>query len=793
MLPIRAQHIIHHNISGRIIDENKEPVSFANAALLFSSDSTLVNGTASDEHGFIEIKNIEAGKYLLKISAIGYEQHIQPISISLDKIHHNLGEIIVRQSIKELESVEVIGQRQVIERKIDRLVFNVENTILTSGADGLEILSKTPGIIVDHEGNIKIHGKDGVVVMINDKRSYLTGKELSDMLKSMSADNISSIEVITNPSARYDAEGNAGILNIVLKEMKEKGYNGSIYAGINQGKYPGANTGANFNFRAGKFSGYLQADYRYYEGFDQLYLEREVGQEAEKEIVRQDTYNPYDFQTPSLRIGLDYDVNEKNIFGIMFNGYTRSRSVVYENITEIYNHNNQHISDIWSDSHSEMDFSSYSFNLNYIHKFDTLGQRLSVDLDYSNFENAEEAYYKSKVLSDATKDEIEEARSYQPYEVRIVSSKLDYEKPIGLYKLESGLKFSHSLVDNDVRFDSLKNNEWVIDKYRTNDFTYEEAIPAGYVNFSGPISKKITFQSGLRVEHTITNGRSKNENKLVDRKYTSFFPSLFLKYDIDDDHSLSYSYSRRVRRPTFSQLNPFLFFLDPFTGLQGNPYLKPEFTNNLQLDYIFSQKYAISLSYTHTTDVLNTLITQDNNAQLMIQSFANIDQRQNYSININIPVSVSKWWEMSNSLSLFGNRFKTDNEYTTLDQSQFSAYIQNINTFLIGKTIKAEFSGWYQSPSLNGSMKLDHIYEFTIGLEKSFFDERLSINAKARDAFRTLKFSGHSIQDNVTLDLRQSYDSNRYQITLRYNFTKGTKVQNRTRSSGNKEEQNRVE
>ncbi|BDD04611.1 TonB-dependent receptor domain-containing protein [Aureibacter tunicatorum] len=784
---------INYSVFGQVIDENKVPVSFANIAIYNTADSTFFSGVASDSEGVFELGNLKKGDFNLCVTAVGYEQVCKPFIINGDVKRLDLSQIVVLESVKELESIEVVGQRQAIERKIDRLVFNVDNTILTSGEDGLEILSKTPGVMVDSEGNIKINGKGGVVVMINDKRSYLTDKELSDMLRTINAENISSIEVITNPSAKFDAEGSSGILNIVLKEMKEKGYNGSVYAGMNQGRYPGANAGANINFMSGKFSGFVQADFNFNEGYSSLKLDREFGSDENRELLSQDTYMHYRSNSPSLRASLDYSLDEKNTFGIMFNGYTRNNRLSIENETNIADHNQEPVSRIWSDAYGKDRFDMYSFNLNYIHRFDTLGQKITSDIDYSKFDNVEDILNRSQVLDLENDNEIEQSISSQPYIVDIFTAKVDYEKPIGNFKLETGLKFSHSLVKNDARFDSLKNGEWVLDKYRTNDFTYEETIPAGYANFSGPISDKLSFQAGLRVEHTITNGRSRQESDLVDRKYTSFFPSAFIKHDVHEDHSLSYSYSRRVRRPTFGQLNPFFFYVDPFLAIQGNPYLLPEFSNNVQVDYIFKQKYALSLSYHHATDVLGQLMIQDDESRMMIQTNDNLDLKQNFSINLNVPVTVAKWWEMNNTVSMFGNRFKTDNEYTSFDEMQVSVYVQNMNTFLISKTLKGEFTGWYVSPSIDAGMRIEHIYAFSVGLEKSFFKEQLSLNVKARDVFRTQQFEFSSIQDNVVTTGRQTYDSNRYQITLRYKFKKGSNVNTRSRSEGNKEERNRVE
>ncbi|BDD03488.1 outer membrane beta-barrel protein [Aureibacter tunicatorum] len=778
-------------VSGNLVDEVGTPVSFANVSMLAEADSTLINGAVADFDGNFVFEGVDLANYILRITAVGYNQTFKNISLNAQQNKLSLGKIIVAQSVEQLEAVEVKGQRQAVERKIDRLVFNVESAVLTSGTDGLEVLSKTPGVVVDHEGNIKINGKDGVIVMINDKRSYLTGKELSDMLKSMNADNISNIEVITNPSAKFDAEGNAGVLNIKMKESKEKGYHGSVYAGMSQGRYPAANGGGNVYFRSGSFSGYAQADYRYNERFNSLNLNREFGSGVDTELFEQHSYISSRSSSPSLRLGLDYSIDENNVIGFMFNGFTKSGSETIKNNTQVKDHSGSLISGTYSDSHNDESFKKGSINVNYLHRFDTLGQKMTMDFDFSTFENLDEVLYRSQLLTKESDDEWQLARSYQPYGVSIVSGKVDYEKPLGDYKLELGAKYSHSLVDNEAKFDSLKQGSWEKDIYRTNDFIYEEGVAAGYANFSGQMGK-LAFQLGLRSEYTLTNGRSSEENDLVDRKYIEFFPSVFLRHSLNKNHVLSYSYSRRINRPTFRQLNPFIFYLDPFTASQGNPYLTPQFTNSFQVEYLMFQRYSISLSYMHAYDVLNQLLLQDEENRVTIQTFKNLDLMQDLTLSLNFPITIAKWWEMNNNVVVYGNRFQTNDEDATMDDQQITLYAQTNSTFILGKGFRGEFSGMYTSPFLDGGLKIGEFCEFGAGIEKSFFNDQMSLNFKVKDIFRTRDISFESSQDGVVTYGNQRFDSNRYNITLRYKFKKGSKVNMRRRSQGNKEEERRV-
>lgn len=772
------------NVTGAVRDEKGEALSFANVFLYRSADSSLYKAVAADVEGKFMIEDIVDNPYYLKVSAVGYADFFTPVFvINAQNRTVDFNSIVLKESANVLQAVAVTAKKPFIEQQIDKMVVNVENSISGSGSTALEVLEKVPGVIVDRQNDqIKIRNKSGVVVMIDGKINYMSSEALSQYLNNMPSDQIQSIEVITNPSSKYDAAGNSGIINIRLKKNKAHGTNGTLSLSGGTGLLPNStsdlyrgSTNLSLNHRSKKWNLFGNGNV----GRNRFYSDNSIKRTTTFEN-RVSEFNQYAQRAGggmfySARAGADYFVSEKTTVGVQGDYNLWKGSMVSDGRTNIREITGGEVvqSYLLPGSDRTMDNQNFSANMNLRHKFNKEGKEMSFDADYSGFRSDAKQDFLNRFYSLlSTPDSTTKQRMNQPTNIDIYSAKLDFVIPAkNKMKYEFGAKSSYVATDNDFTFENFEGGAWGNDIRKTNHFKYTEMVNALYVN-TGYQWKKWAVQGGLRLEHTFSDGHSITSDERNKRNYLNLFPTVFVNQTINDKNSIRYSYSKRIDRPNYEQLNPFLFFLDPYTYEIGNPFLQPQFTDSYEVTYTLKNTYSLSLAYADTRDMIFEVLQQDDATRSTFQTNKNLKGMNNYSMNLSVPFNPVKWWSMQNNFSVYYNHYKDDNvSGASLNAGRVAYNFYTGNTFTLKKNWSGELSMWYNSPGLYGIIEMSRPqYAVNAGIQKSFLDKKAKLKLSINDIFLTSFFAGRINYSNMNLSLDNRWNARRVALTFTYNF-----------------------
>lgn len=787
-------------VSGTVIDGNSKTIESSTIILERAKDSSVVKMGAADKTGHFEFENIDEGRYLVSVSAIGHQKGYSEIfELTPNKNSVQLKTIELAAVAKNLAGVTVVAKKPLIEQKIDRTVVNVDAAISNVGATALEVLEKSPGVTVDKDGNISLKGKQGVQVYIDGRPAYLSGADLANMLKSMSASQLDQIEIMTNPPAKYDAAGNSGIINIKTKKNKQFGYNGSATVGFTQGYYPRTNESFNFNYRNGKFNLFTNLSHNYNNRFQQLNIQRNFRDPSTKDITS--TFDQVSRMTNENlfyngKIGVDYSASKNTTIGAVINSFRNPRMLSTKTQTDIFSPGGQ-LQDITAGYSNENDlWKNFSTNLNFRHEFDSTGQELSSDFDYISYNSASNQSLISKYFDDNGNFSggPDTLLAKLPQSIKIYSGKVDYTLPLKKgAKLEAGVKTSYVQTDNNAAYDSLEKGQLVHDYNRSNHFKYDENINAAYVNYSRPFNKKFSGQFGLRLENTHAKGNQITSGQQFDRNYTQLFPTVYFQYTVNQKNQIGINYGRRIERPDYEDLNPFIHFLDRYTYQQGNPDLRPQFSNNIELSHIYGGFVTTTLNYTATKDILQEVIEQHEATNETFVKKANIAKLHQVGISVSGYKEIKKWWSGSVYANLFNNQFEgiVNSDNITIGVTSFLFQAQQ--QFKFGKGWEAEVSGFYRTKGLEGVIFIHPLGQVNFGFSKQVLKNKGSVRLNVRDPFNMTNFKGVSRYGDVDAKF-QSYNYNRsVSISFTYRFNKGKINGNSQRKNGGAEdEQNRV-
>jgi len=783
-------------ISGVVLDETKSPFPYTTVSLLNAKDSTVVKGTLTADNGSYVFNNIPEGHYLIAFYAIGYKKAIKgPYLIDKNKTHHQLESSQLLQDAKQLKGVEIVNKKPLIERQIDKTVINVENSAIATGNSALEILQKSPGVSVDKDGNISLRGKQGVNVMIDGKPTYLSADQLANLLRSTEGNALQSIELITNPSAKYDAAGNSGIINIRLKKNRSYGTNGSISAGAGYGRFYKANSGLTLNHREKKFNLFGDLNYGRDKRFGTTDIVRVNNTINNKTYFDQRNYTTRERKNINYKGGMDYFFNDQHTLGLIVNGYTNNGRNEGDALTLIGSQPSKTDSSIVATNPYRSKYSSIAINLNYKGLLDTLGQEISFDLDHSQYRDNENSGFNNHYL-DANGQTLKPDylfRSTTPKETRIWAAKTDYSYPLRKdMKLELGLKSSFVKTDNNFVFENFTGDQWINDPGRSNHFLYDENINSAYLNLNRKL-KSTTVQLGLRMEQTNSRGNSITENRIVNRHYLNLFPSIFINQEISNNHDMGLSYSRRIDRPDYESLNPFMSFVDLYSYRYGNPFLKPQYTNAFELSYSYKKSLNISAGYSHTTDVMSDILLTDTAKKTIFISKQNLSTQDYYNLNVSYPVQLTKWWISSNNLTAYYNRFSSEDILGVPYRSGRLAFNLNTNqSITLNETASVELSGYYQSKQIYGTLIIDHQYGIDLGLKKSFLSKKLDLKLAANDVFKLQKSRITSAIPSQQYLVNETWETRVFRLNCTYRFGSTAIKAARARSGGAESEGRRV-
>lgn len=730
------------SIYGLVKDSSDKAVEVATVSLFKVADSTLVKAELTDVDGKFSFVEIPAGEYFIKVSFLGYSDFkSNSFSVISSDNQINIPEILLQNGGINLAELTVVAQKPFIERRSDRLIVNVENSILASGGSAMDVLERSPGIIVSAGETISIRGRSGVIFMIDGKPTPMSGSELANYLKSLPSSSIERIEIITNPSAKYDAAGNAGIIDIRMKKNENQGTNGSFNVSYSQGVYPKTGAGINLNHRNKKVNLFGGYNYNYRLGFNDLRLYRVFFKDG-KRTGAYDQKNylkiPYHFQTG--RIGMDFTASPNTVIGFLASGNLDKFNPSGNNSSTVEDGSQQVVSGFGTSNQSHDLWPSYALNGNFKHTFPKGHQELSVDIDYANYWNKTTQLFTTKYYD---LEGIEYLPQYLLFgdlhgDLDIKSAKADLVYPVTKdLKFEAGVKASIVGADNDIQFfDKSDVNHPVFDSTISNHFIYKEKINAAYINFSRNW-EKFSIQSGLRIENTIAEGMQLINGQSFDRNYINLFPSIFLNYNFSDHYSMGLNMSRRLDRPSYQQLNPFKYYLDPSTYREGDPFLNPQFTWSFEWNHTFFQRFTATLSYALTTDNITQVIAPvEGLERVTVQTDKNLDNVEYYSFNAAAPISIGKWWNSTINFDAYIGKYRGTYANTNLSDGNMVFNFATNNTFTLGKGLTAELNFNYHTREIYAFMNLNPMWGLGTGIQKMLFKNRASLKLAVSDIFR---------------------------------------------------------
>ena len=789
-------------ITGSITDGgNQKIIDAASVSLFKAKDSSLVKINLADATGHFIFDQVPLGKYYLLATSIGHSKTYSKVIEIKDGATVSAGELQLKDNEKTLNEIKVEVKRPFIERKIDRTVINVDASITNAGTTALEVLEKAPGVTVDKDGNVSLKGKSGVMIMLDGKPSYLSGQDLANLLKNMPSSSIDQIEIMTNPSAKYDAAGNSGIINIKTKKNKMKGMNGSISSTISQAKYTRTNNSLNMNYRTGKVNLFGNYNYSLWQSRNDLYILRKFRDPNTKQIETifdQHTSTKRNSQYQNLKLGMDFYADKKTTLGIVMSGYINPWGNNSINQTDLNNSNNQIDSIVVASNSNKGKSNNFATNLNLRHLFDSTGKEFTVDVDYLTYYQTSDQFLVNNFLNpDFTiRKDPSQLKGDIPSKVNIYSAKTDFTFPLKkTAKIETGLKTSYVTTDNDALYQNNTSGGYVTDEGKTNHFIYKENINAAYVNFSRQI-KKWGVQAGLRAENTNANGHqvgnSTRPDSLFTKNYTNLFPTMYVSYGANKKNTFSANYGRRIDRPDYQDLNPFYYFLDEYTYEVGNTLLQPQFSDNFELSHTYNGFLTTTINYSEVHNVFTEVLKQITSERKTFATKENIASKKNIGLAVSANFPVTKFWTTNLYTNVTNDTYKGALSGGVLNVNGTTFFSNMNNQFKFNKGWSAELSGFYRSKGIESQMIQNPMWRLDAGVQKQILKTKGSLKLSVRDIFASQKFSGYVNYQDIDARIRNSWDSRTVSLTFSYRFGKPLQNQRSRKTGGASDEQNRV-
>lgn len=789
------------NITGVVTDDSGSPLPGATVALVKAGDSTIVKLALSNNDGTYSFKDIENGSYRLNITHVGYNEKFSE-QFDVNGAAVSAPPVTLSKTSADLQGVVVSARKPIIQVQADKTILNVEGTINAAGSDALELLRKSPGVTVDRDENLSVQGKNGVQVYIDGRPTPLAGADLANYLKSMQSSQVEAIEIITNPSAKYDAAGNAGIINIRLKKNKAFGTNGSAGAGYAIGRFPKYNASFNLNHRNRNINVYGTYSFNKGENHTTIELYRTVLDT----LFDQSGFFRNDNLSHNLKVGADYSVSKNATVGLLVDGSIADPDMTNYSRTPIsYIPTGKVDRILVADNSSEMGRGNYNVNLNYtFNKGSDKSFIINADKGYFNISN--DQFQPNYYFQPDGKTPISSAiyRMIAPSDINIQSLKVDYEQNFKGGKLGFGGKFSFVNTDNDFRRYTVTNSGEELDRDRSNRFDYKENINAAYVNWNkGYQEVGVMIQAGLRIENTNNEGLSTGQklvgsvyqpyNESFERNYTNLFPSASVTFNKNPMNQWSVTYSRRIDRPAYQDLNPFEFKLDEYTFMKGNTQLRPQYTNSFGLTNVFKYRLTTTLNYSHITDLFTQIVDTAEKTKSFL-SKRNLATQDVVSLNVSYPMqykSYSLFANMNANYSQFKADFGTGRKID-LSAAGLTFYAQNSIRF--AKTWTAELSGVFIAPTIfQGTFKSKAMGGVDLGLQKQIMGGNGTIKIAGTDIFRTFRFAGSSDFAGQVTNVVARWEAQQFKINFNWRFGSTTVKAAKQKSTASEDELKRVQ
>lgn len=786
-------------ISGTIQDGTtlKKMESFS-IFLLRSSDSVVVKTAISNKDGQFNFEQLLPGNYLVLTGSSTYQQTYSALlQISETAWNINLGTLSPMPLTKNMAEVMVTAKKQFVERKLDKTIINPDALISNAGSNALEMLEKAPGVSVDKDGNISLKGKQGVIIMIDGKPTYLGGPDLINFLTNLPASNLELVEIMTNPPAKYDAAGNSGIINFKTKRNKLKGFNGSLSSNQAVGEFFRTNNSVNLNYRKGKVNLFSTFNANYRKQSQYLDIDREYlfTDKSVRAIFQQNSVDRRSRQYYAMKTGMDFYASKKTTLGVVFTGNISPFSDPGTNTSYLRNATFQLDSTVVASKKNQGEWKHHGVNLNMRHKFDSTGKEFTADIDLLKYSGDVDQMINTKnYLPNGSISSENTITGKLPSTVNIVSAKTDYTQTIlKKIKMDIGLKTSFVETGNRANYFNTVNNITTVDQVRTTFFDYKENINAAYVNFGTDV-KKWGFQAGLRAENTnfegIQYGNTLQADSAFKNGYNSAFPTLYVSYKFNDQNQFGFNYGRRINRPDYENLNPFIHFVDIYTYEMGNPFLRPMFSNNLELNHTYKNFLTTTLNYTHTNNLFGDAFDQEGEAIVVRPSNFGKVQVANFSVSAQL--KPAKWWTAQLYSEVSYTKIDAQLKGNTID-IEMVTYTANVNNqFQFKKGWSAELSGFFRSKGVENQINIRSLYQLNAGVQKQIIKKKGSLRLAITDFTGPMKVSGY-IADIQTANasFQQRRDSRVLTLGFNYRFGKPMKTEKRA-TGGAADEQNRV-
>lgn len=782
-------------ISGQILDQTGKPVAYANVALIGTDNGGLMDGAVSDENGEFLIESSKSAKVKLVVSSIGFKQvETEPFEL-LPGLQRNMGIIVIEDEMTGLDQVTVKATRPEIIIEADKTIVNVAGTVMAEGSNALDVVGRSPGVYIDQDGIINLNGRAGVTVMINDRPTYMSAGDLTNFLRAMPTQNIKSIEVINNPSARFDAEGSAGVINIVLKKNTVDGTFGHIQVG---GTYNGQwapISGISLNVKKGKWSTNANLNYNENARINEIEIERnfKINDGEAKFFQNSEIVNRY--KSLFFNGSTNYEINKNQNIGFNLQASDNSSTGINTSLTNISSSLSSDVNFLDSYNDDAGGSSRVFANLHYDVKLDTLGAKLSSDVDYTRMNSNSQALLTNQYWEGADRTNLRNDRIQTLNEMfyTIFTAKVDLVKPLrNGATLEAGVKGSWVKSDNDLDLSRSLENGPFEDQQGSNRFIYAENVLAAYTSYKGKVSEKLSFQAGLRGEYSNISGNSLTLEQLNTQQYFNMFPSVFLQQKVSDSYQIVYTANRRITRPNYRLLNPFIYYIDPLTSDRGNPNLKPQYSNNFEMKHVIKAAYQVNVAYSVTEDAFMQVFEQDQEARTTMTFTDNFDKTKNLNFTAIVPVDVRSWWSTSNMVQVNHNQVKSQLKSAYLDISQTSFLVRTQHNMSLPKGFKLELVGMYLGPQIFGQGSLGGFGWVDAGVTKSLMKDKITLSVNGTDIFRTQIIRATIDFGDIDTRFRQYQSNQGVRFTLKYNFSKGESFRVKS-SSGSAEERNRLD
>lgn len=770
------------DLSITVLNEQRLPAEGATVELL--KENKIIKAAVTNQKGIAVFQIVNTGSYTFSVTHTGY----QPQTTDSVLLPSRLSSFTVTlvPAGNTLQGVNIRTKKAPIQYVQGKTILNVDASVTNTGTTVLEVLEKSPGVMVDRNGGISLQGKAGVLVMIDDKPTYLSGADLNNLLSSMNSSQVDQIELMPNPPAKYDASGNAGVINIKTKKNKTKGFNGSFTVAAGQGKYPKNNNSILLNYRTGKFNTFFNYSMNLTKYLSNIYaLRKYYGDNGElTAILDQPTYFSGTVFNNTIKTGVDYYLTPKTTVGVVLGG------------TSIHREGNNHATATWLNSAGNIDsavntgsttdnhFKNASVNLNLRHNINS-SQDLSMDIDWLGYDIlSEQSFNNQLAVSGGYKDA---SRGNIPSTINIVSGKADHTLHIGKNStLLSGFKSSHINTDNTASYQNFDGTNWTEDYGKSNHFIYKENIQALYSNVEIK-QQRVSLQAGLRYEYTSYNahqlGNIMQKDSAFSRKYGSLFPSGSITFQADSVNSFTFTAGRRIDRPAFQKLNPFYFIINKYTYQVGNPFILPQYSLNLELSHQYKDLLTTTVSYSRIKNYFSQLFLTDTITGSLLYSEGNVGTASILGVSVNVVASPFSWWSVTaqalynyKKLSGYnGNRFTSE-----INQLNFNCS----NQFSFGKVYTGEISGFYTTRARNDLQEV--LYptgQMSLGVSRPVLKKKGTLKLSFRDVFYTNAMEGFTTFSKATEYFIIRRDSRVVNLAFTYRFGKAYKTTKRSGGS----------